>query len=65
MISCVHAMSWPANDLLQIRDLRTSGIDHVITTAVYAIIGAVALQRGGEVANQTIRQKILNPLGIF
>lgn len=32
--------------------------------AVYAIVGAIALERGGEAANQFVRSKILAPLGL-
>jgi large subunit ribosomal protein L15 len=32
-------------------------------TSLYAIIGAVALERGGEVANKVVQDKILAPLG--
>ena len=30
--------------------------------AVFAIVGAVALQRGGEVANRIVKDRILAPL---
>jgi large subunit ribosomal protein L15 len=36
----------------------------VLTSAIYAIIGAVALQRGGDVAAAVAREKVLKPLGI-
>ena len=32
-------------------------------TSLYAIVGAVALERGGEVANKVVQVKILEPLG--
>ena len=32
--------------------------------AIYAIVGAIALERGGEVASQFVRTKILTPLGL-
>jgi len=32
-------------------------------TSLYAIVGAVALERGGEVANKVVQDKILEPLG--
>jgi len=31
---------------------------------VFAIIGAIALQRGGDVAAEVAREKVLKPLGI-
>lgn len=32
-------------------------------TSLYAIVGAVALERGGEAANMVVQDKILAPLG--
>jgi large subunit ribosomal protein L15 len=32
-------------------------------TSLYAIVGAVALERGGDVANKVVQDKILAPLG--
>jgi|TARA_R110002003_G_scaffold534_6_gene20231 large subunit ribosomal protein L15 len=32
-------------------------------TSLYAIVGAVALERGGELANKVVQDKILGPLG--
>ncbi|KAH8731764.1 RNase III domain-containing protein [Phaeosphaeriaceae sp. PMI808] len=44
-------------------DLQGSGVDSVLMTSLYAIVGAVALERGGEVANKVVQHKILTPLG--
>ncbi|PSN74065.1 hypothetical protein BS50DRAFT_627432 [Corynespora cassiicola Philippines] len=44
-------------------DLQGSGIDAVLSTSLYAIVGAIALERGGEVANKVTQDKILTPLG--
>lgn len=44
--------------------LKESGLPIVMAQAMYAIVGAVALQRGGVVANKVVREKILNPLGL-
>ncbi|KAI9822432.1 MAG: hypothetical protein M1827_000151 [Pycnora praestabilis] len=44
-------------------NLQGSGSDVVLSSALYAIIGAVALQKGGEAANKVIRERILSPLG--
>ena len=41
-----------------------SGIDVVLATTLYAIVGAIALQKGGDVAARVAREKILKPLGI-
>ncbi|EMC94225.1 hypothetical protein BAUCODRAFT_74525 [Baudoinia panamericana UAMH 10762] len=45
-------------------NLQASGIDVVLAHAVYSIIGALALQRGGEVASRTARERVLQPLGL-
>ncbi|ORY19268.1 hypothetical protein BCR34DRAFT_582435 [Clohesyomyces aquaticus] len=47
----------------QTGDLQKSGMDAVLSTSLYAIIGAVALERGGESANKVAQDKILSPLG--
>lgn len=44
-------------------NLPLSGQDSVLTTSLYAVIGALALERGGEIANQVVQQRILAPLG--
>ncbi|CAI6293271.1 unnamed protein product [Periconia digitata] len=44
-------------------DLLASGQHAVLATSLYAVIGAVALERGGAVANHVTQQKILAPLG--
>ncbi len=51
-------------DLEQVDRLRASGVDAVMTSAIYAIIGAVALQRGGDVAALIARERVLKPLGV-
>ncbi|KAJ8071185.1 hypothetical protein OCU04_001524 [Sclerotinia nivalis] len=45
-------------------NLEKSGIDLVMATSLYAIIGAVALQKGGDVATRVARERVLKPLGI-
>ncbi|CAG7928797.1 unnamed protein product [Penicillium olsonii] len=45
-------------------DLRASGIDLVLSHTLYAIIGAVSLEKGGVVAAQIARERILDPLGL-
>ncbi|KAF2703002.1 hypothetical protein K504DRAFT_393396 [Pleomassaria siparia CBS 279.74] len=47
----------------QAADLKGSGIDGIATTSLYSIIGAIALERGGEAANKVVQEKILTPLG--
>jgi large subunit ribosomal protein L15 len=48
---------------MQADDLKGSGIESVLMTSLYAIVGAVALEQGGEVANKVVQDKILAPLG--
>jgi large subunit ribosomal protein L15 len=36
----------------------------VLTQAVYAIVGAIALERGGAEANRIVRERIIAPLGV-
>lgn len=48
----------------QVDNLTGSGLDTVLAHTVYAIIGAVALQRGGQAANEAVRYRILSPLGL-
>ncbi|TGO23248.1 hypothetical protein BPAE_0138g00010 [Botrytis paeoniae] len=45
-------------------DLEKSGLELVLATSLYAIIGAIALQKGGDVATRVARERILKPLGI-
>ncbi|KAL8709537.1 MAG: hypothetical protein Q9220_005779 [cf. Caloplaca sp. 1 TL-2023] len=46
------------------RELAESGIDVALTQALYALVGAISLQRGGEVANRIVKERILGPLGL-
>lgn len=48
-----------------VNNLDASGIDVVLTTTLYAIVGAIALQKGGDIAAAVTREKILKPLGIL
>ncbi|WPH03868.1 Hypothetical protein R9X50_00675100 [Acrodontium crateriforme] len=45
-------------------NLQSSGIETVLAHTMYAIIGALSLQRGGEVAASVTRERILRPLGL-
>lgn len=45
-------------------NLKSSGEEVVLAHTVYSIIGAIALQRGGELATRTVRERILRPLGL-
>lgn len=48
----------------QATNLLGSGSEVVLAQALYAIVGAVALQRGGESAVTVVRERILQPLGL-
>lgn len=48
---------------VQADNLQGSGVETVLMTSLYAVVGAVALERGGEVANKVVQDKILAPLG--
>jgi large subunit ribosomal protein L15 len=50
--------------LLQPEDLRRSGYDLVLAHTLYAIIGAVSLEKGAVVATKLARERILEPLGL-
>jgi len=43
-------------------DLKGSGVELALAQALYAIVGAVSLQRGGEVAARVIRERIISKL---
>ena len=45
-------------------NLSGSGLELVTAQAIYAIVGAVALERGSEVAKRVARERILKPLGL-
>ncbi|KAI9679151.1 MAG: hypothetical protein M1822_007361 [Bathelium mastoideum] len=46
------------------KNMAGSGIDVVLAHTIYAIVGAITLQNGGEVGNRIVRDRILNPLGL-
>jgi large subunit ribosomal protein L15 len=48
----------------QPNDLEHSGLNVVLTHTMYAIVGAIALERGGVEANKFARQRILAPQGL-
>ncbi|KAJ5272542.1 hypothetical protein N7478_007667 [Penicillium angulare] len=45
-------------------NLLASGLDLVLTHTMYAIIGAISLEKGGHIANKVAQERILEPLGI-
>ncbi|KAK3324901.1 ribonuclease-III-like-domain-containing protein [Apodospora peruviana] len=44
-------------------NLEGSGLTVVLNTAIFAIVGAISLQHGAEVAQRVVREKILKKLG--
>ncbi|KAI9712325.1 MAG: hypothetical protein M1820_001538 [Bogoriella megaspora] len=46
------------------QNLAGSGIETVLAHTMYAIVGAVTLQNGGEVGNRFVKEKVLAPLGL-
>ncbi|KAI4722975.1 RNase III domain protein [Aureobasidium sp. EXF-10727] len=47
-----------------IDNLSSSGVDVVLAHTLYSIVGAVAMEKGGDFANKIVRERILNPLGL-
>ncbi|KAK3066442.1 hypothetical protein LTS18_001719 [Coniosporium uncinatum] len=45
-------------------NLQGSGIDSVLAQTMYAIVGAIALERGGETAVKVVRERMLTPMGL-
>ncbi len=46
----------------QTDSLKSSGVDVVLNHVILAIIGAVSMQNGAEVANKFVRERILRRL---
>ena len=44
--------------------MKGSGAELALQQALFAIVGAVALQNGGDVANRIARERVLAPLGL-
>jgi large subunit ribosomal protein L15 len=45
-------------------NLPGSGLEVVLAHTLYAIVGAIAMEKGGLVANEVVRERILSPLGL-
>lgn len=45
-------------------NLEGSGVNTVLAHTIYSIVGAVAMQKGGELAARTARERVLQPLGL-
>ena len=50
--------------IFQTKNLAGSGIEVVLAHTMYAIVGAITLQNGGEVGNRIVKERVLNPLGL-
>jgi large subunit ribosomal protein L15 len=48
----------------KVDNLKGSGEETVLAHTMYSIIGALALQKGGEIAARTARERILRPMGL-
>lgn len=46
----------------QVADLKSSGVAPVMSGAIYAIVGAIALQHGGKAASRVVRERILKKI---
>lgn len=58
------AFCWRLISNFQPFSLTNSGIDLVLAHSLYAIVGAIALEKGGDVANKVAQNRILEPLGV-
>ncbi|KAJ5620943.1 hypothetical protein N7510_004927 [Penicillium lagena] len=55
---------WNPKDPEGPNGLKTSGFDLVLAHTLYAVIGALSLEQGGQVASKVAKERILAPLGI-
>ncbi|TLS30303.1 hypothetical protein PpBr36_02798 [Pyricularia pennisetigena] len=46
----------------QVSSMDSSGLHNVLKTSMYAIIGAISLQHGGEVARRVCRERVLKKI---
>lgn len=51
-------------DHVKPENLANSGIDLVLAHTMYAVVGAIALEKGGYIANKIAQERILEPLGV-
>ena len=66
-VSTSRHARWPLvadKVLFQPYNLVGSGEETILTEALFAIVGAVSLQKGGQAAAKVARDRILSPLGI-
>ncbi|KAJ5177164.1 uncharacterized protein N7482_003041 [Penicillium canariense] len=45
-------------------DLKSSGLELILAHTMYAVVGAVSLEKGGHIANKVAQERILEPLGL-
>ncbi|KAJ6155732.1 hypothetical protein N7470_006298 [Penicillium chermesinum] len=45
-------------------NLEGSGLELVLAHSLYAVVGAVAMEKGGQYANEVAKERILAPLGV-
>ena len=64
MSASTRVASRDANLLFQPESLAASGLDMILAQAMYAIVGALALEQGGAVANKISKERILAPMGL-
>lgn len=57
-------IDWALSDMAQVNNVLESGLELVAAQVMYAIVGAIAMERGGEEANKFVKARILNPLGL-
>ena len=49
---------------MQPSSLQASGCDMVYAQAMFAVVGALALEKGAAIANEVARERLLEPLGM-
>lgn len=57
-----HPAPPPTANALQPENLRGSGLETVLATSIFAIVGAISLQHGAEAASRVAREKIIRRL---
>lgn len=45
-------------------NLEASGLELILAHTLYAVVGAVSLEKGGQYANEVAKERILAPLGV-
>lgn len=50
--------------LVQPENLSASGLELILAHTMYAVVGAISLEKGGHIANKVAQERILEPLGL-